>query len=168
MKKIVACIFMSCMLVFLCGVEEIAAACKSANGYSYCAINVGNASVTKPIYNSQVYHSGKNGTSVNVTKSVSNTVSASASLNWGASVWGTTLSASVGVSVSDTQTTNTSIGFVLSSANSAGYYRVDAVFPGYSVRFTQAKTPEYVIVASRVVGYAPIKNRRYHKLTRYA
>lgn len=151
MKKIVACIFMSCMLVFLCGVEEIAAACKSVNGYSYCATNVGNVSVTKSIYNSQVYHSGKNGTSVNVTKSVSNTVSAS-----------------VGVSVSDTQTTNTSIGFVLSSANSAGYYRVDAVFPGYSVRFTQAKTPEYVIVASRVVGYAPIKNRRYHKLTRYA
>ena len=172
MKKILLKMVIFSVLVGVClfvGEDKmVMAACKTSGSYTYCATSVSSLSTTRPIYNSQAKHTNGYSTTVGVTKSQTDTVTASTSLNWGINAWGATVTTSVGVSASVSKTSSTSIKYTIAKGTATGYYRINHVFPGNAIRLTQAKLPEYSIVATKTIAYAPKTNAAYHTLVKYA
>lgn len=125
-----------------------------------------------PVSASQALHKKGYTTTIGVSSSKSNSVSATTNLTVGVDAIFGSMSASMGVGSSATYTTGSSISYTISSSTRTGRYRIEHVFPGMKVqqqKFTKdKKSGREKIKWSRTVSYAPRPRDAYRRLARYA
>ncbi len=164
-KKIcrISFVFLVCIMATYINVE---AGCRGSGGRQYCANNGGAVTRIEPVYESQARHNSNLTTSIGVSKTVTDSIGTTGSLSYGLSAWGISVASSIGVSESVSQSTTTSVDYILGALNQSGLYRIEIVFPGKKVNFS-THTNEGMLVSSRSVSYAPNTDASYRRLSRY-
>lgn len=123
-----------------------------------------------PITATQTLHKKGYTTKIGVSSTKATSVSATAGLTTGVNAGFASLSASMGVAYTVSQSTGTSISYTIPKTTASGKYRIEHVFPGVHVKQQQIRYDNKgnTIEQQRTISYAPKKSSSYRRLTRYA
>ena len=122
-----------------------------------------------PVVESQARHVSGTTTTITVSQSVTKSDTASAEFTTGYNGAFVELSATVGVSHTESMTVGSSVAYTLKNEPS-GLYRIEVVYPRYKViEKVIDKTPSGDIVKySNTINFAPRTSQQYKRCVRYA
>lgn len=138
-----------------------------SNGITYRWSSSDSPAFIIPFYDSQSLHQKGYTTTIGVTQTRTNTVTASASLTTGVDAFFANTSATFGLSYSASVSIGTSTTYTIPSSTPTGRYRIDSVFPVNTVTYSKY-TDEGSRIFFKVIKNTPRPIDKYYKLTRYS
>ena len=128
-----------------------------------------NSEFTKPITETQVYHTKGTETTIGISETNSVTFTGSGSFTAGYQEVFVDLAGTIGASVSASHSVTTSVSFTIPQNKASGYYRVEHRCPKYTVRelLTDITNQGLVTVFDKLLKNMPGRNAAYHVLVKY-
>lgn len=123
-----------------------------------------------PVTESQALHTKGYATTIGVSSSKTNSVSASVNVTAGVDIVFTSFSTSMGVSSTQSYTTGSSVSYSIAASTATGRYRIEHVYPCVQVKQQKvlSDTKAVTIQWQRIIDYAPKVSASYRQLNRYA
>lgn len=141
--------------------------CRTSGSTTYCIIDDTATSKIQPIYETQAEHQKGYTTNLSVTKSVTKTQKASASITVNAGWSFASISSSFNVGNSQSQSVSAGVAYTISSSTASGKYRVAIRFPGKSLSYRSVSKEGVTIGRPYTISYVPTLNAQRKFLQKY-
>lgn len=156
------------LLAFCLPINALAATASTTIGNTLCRFTSSTVpNIIDPFYATQTEHTYGISTTIGISKSESNTLSSGISASYTASLAFAQVSGELNCQNSATQSISTSQSWTIPSAKASGLYRVEAVFPRYSLKYEEFDMDTAERTFTITYDHTPKYHASYKRLYKY-